>query len=79
MDMVKRVTNANGVTFKVGEEVRLKRGVMEIHQVPEGREANRTAKIVSWLADFYNGGVMMDRDLMGMQYWNIDDLEKVEG
>lgn len=62
--------------MKVGDKVRLKKCV-HIGKVPEGRENNRTARIEMLLEDI-EGGVKTDRDLRGMRYWNVEDLEVVE-
>ena len=69
--------NHNGKDFEINDKVKLKKGIMTKKQVAKGREANTTAKIVSFLQDEEGnlyGGVYLDRDLMGMRYWNIDDM-----
>jgi hypothetical protein len=62
--------------LKVGDTVKLKPGC-RIGTVPEGREDHRTAKIRTLLSDI-PGGVVLDRDMGGMVYWNEDDLIYVE-
>ena len=60
--------------IRVGTEVKVKHGV--IHTCPKGRENHRTAKIQTFLSDT-DGGVMVDRDLRGCLYWNLEDLEAI--
>ena len=52
-----------------GDTVRLSKSV-ENHTCPEGRENNKTARIVS----FIGSGLMLDRDLHGCRYWNKSDV-----
>lgn len=60
-------------TIQPGDTVKLKKGVK--HTCPEGRDNKRTAVVRS----IYNGdNVMMEDDLRGCLYWNIDDLELVK-
>jgi hypothetical protein len=57
----------------LGSEVKLKASVKN-HICPVGRENNKTAKI----ANIINGNeLMMDQDLQGCKWWNIEDVELV--
>lgn len=58
-----------------GTTVKLKRGIRV--KVPEGREDNRQARILTMLPSLGEGAVFMDRDLRGCRYWNLDDLEVI--
>lgn len=51
---------------------RVKRG-----DIPEGREDNFYAKVSGYLDDV-EGGIIVDRDLNGMRYWNEADLVRVK-
>ena len=62
--------------MKLLDTVRLKAGIT-VGAIPEGREDNATAKIKTFLSDI-EGGVVLDRDLGGMKYWNVSDLELVK-
>jgi hypothetical protein len=61
----------------IGDTVKLKPG-SRIGTIPEGRSDHRTAKVKQLLSD-PKGGVVLDRDMGGMVYWNEDDLIFVEG
>ena len=65
---------ANKVISK-GDTVRLKKGVT--FTIPEGREDNKTAKVLSLLSDV-EGGLFLDRDLRGIRYWNVNDVAVVK-
>lgn len=60
--------------FYKGDLVALKPEIL-IDCNPEGREDNRTGVVCTLRSD---GCVQLDRDLGVTQYWNVDDLEKVE-
>lgn len=64
--------------MKLGDVVKLKRGVCHPSTIPEGRKNHRTAKIIAELDSFSEGAVKLDRDLCGMIYWNKDVLENVK-
>ena len=61
--------------IKAGQTVRLKPEV--VRACPEGREDNNTAVVRASLEPETRGGVMMERDLHGCQFWNENDLELV--
>lgn len=61
--------------FYVGREVELKRGQTML--CPPGRENNKTAKILRFLVGI-DGGAVLDRDLHGCKFWNIDALSVVD-
>lgn len=63
--------------LKVGDIVRLKQEVSERHRCPDGRYDNRTARIMSIFGPDNDEAVMVT-DLRGCQYWNLEDLEKVD-
>lgn len=46
------------------------------HIIPAGRQNNKTARVIAFLSDI-EGGVLLDRDLHGLKYWNLSDLKKV--
>lgn len=58
--------------LEVGDTVKLKPGT-RIGKIPEGRGDHATAKVKTLLKDT-PGGVVLDRDLGGMIYWNETDL-----
>lgn len=60
--------------MKVGDTVKLKSSIGV--KVPEGREANPTA-VIKTLLTRIEGGVFLERDLMGSRYWNVADLHKI--
>ena len=66
--------------MKVGDTVRLKTGDaykgIVIKEIPKWRENHETA-IIEAIYDGVIGGVKVDRDLKGMEYWNEEDLEVV--
>lgn len=62
--------------IQVGQTVKLKPSV--VHACPEGRKDNDTAVVRGSLEPKIRGGVVMDRDLHGCLYWNVDDLELVD-
>jgi len=55
-------------TFKVGDLVRLQKDISQ---------SKKTAKIVRFYTDI-DGGVILDREIGGSKYWNIDCLDKVK-
>jgi hypothetical protein len=55
----------------VGKTVRLKKP--KSWRCPEGRENNKTAIVRSAFEDY--GGLLMERDLHGCRYWNVEDVE----
>lgn len=64
--------------MKVGDTVRLAdTRYRPVVRDGSGREDNSTAKIKIMLKDI-PGGVVLDRELHGLMYWNVSDLEKVE-
>jgi hypothetical protein len=62
--------------MNVGDIVKLKSSV-RFGMFPEGREDNPTAKIVEKLDPAIPGGVVLDRDLGGMKWWNEENLRLV--
>lgn len=62
--------------FKIGSVVKLNDSVT-LGLVPEDREDNTTSTIQLFLNDI-EGGVRLERDLNGMKYWNVSDLELVK-
>lgn len=61
--------------IQVGDVVRFKPGI-RTGEIPDGREANETAVVSVLLTDIPRG-IKTEKDLMGIKYWNVDDLEKV--
>jgi hypothetical protein len=59
------------MSLKVGDVVQLKADVRR-PIVPEGREDNKTATIRALLE---HGGLFLNRDLHGMKWWNVQDVE----
>lgn len=45
---------------------------------PEGREDNTTARIRNYCPEIGEGAVMLDRDLHGCLYWNVEELEPAQ-
>lgn len=67
-------------TIKVGDTVELNplsHAGMH-HQCPEGRADNKTAVIRNFMGEAYPGGVVVEDDLRGCRFWNINDLQKVK-
>jgi len=63
----------------VGTKVKLNQPPSKLnHSCPEGRDNHRTAHIVSYIKDYGEGAVMLDRDLHGCRFWNIEVLEAVD-
>lgn len=63
-------------TIKEGVIVRLKPSV-NWHGCPEGRIDNKTAKVLHVYGE-ERDRVMMEQDLEGCLFWNMNDLEVVE-
>lgn len=63
------------MTIRPGDLVQLRKGVT-VGRVPAGRQNNRTARVRAILPD---GGLYMERDLRGLRYWNITDVELLKG
>ena len=59
--------------LKPGDRVRLLVSVKR-QPVPEGRQDFRSATIRAMGTD---GAVHLDRDLNGMRWWNVSDLQRV--
>lgn len=64
------------IKMSAGDKVRLKMDV-DVGNIPPNRENHPDAVIDVKLSDI-DGGVIVNRDLGGMRYWNEDDLELVE-
>jgi hypothetical protein len=64
--------------IRVGDTVKLRARVPRNTNIPEGRQDFRTAKVIAFLDTPYIGGVRVDRDLNGMVFWNVQDLEKAK-
>lgn len=62
--------------IQAGQTVKLKHGV--VHNCPEGRADNATAVVRGLIEHEVSAGAMMDRDLHGCLFWNVNDLELVE-
>lgn len=62
--------------FHVGDTVSLLSTVAP-GSIPEGREANETARILAFLGEDKPGGFKTDRDLHGIRYWNVSDVYRV--
>lgn len=71
---IKEITELDGM--KVGDEVRLKRGVIDCDSAGEPEHNNKTAKITCFLTDI-EGGVYLKDGLRGCRYWNIKDVMPV--
>jgi len=74
------LTRGEGMTKNIkkhiGKKVKLTPKAKTHHRCPEGRENNRTAIIKGTIWEGY-GGLVLDRDLAGCRYWNIEDVELV--
>lgn len=47
------------------------------HVCPEGRTNNVSATVRAFMGEDCPGGLVMDQDLRGCLYWNINDVQKV--
>ena len=72
---VVEMKNISVKDFKIGDTVKLKASV--VHNCPEGRQNNRTAKISAFL-DIAEGAFMTNTDLRGCRYWNLEDVEHAD-
>lgn len=61
------------INIKPGDIVRLKNSTVR-YRVPEGREDNRSARVKTV---FGVGGMLLERDLNGMKWWNVEDVQVV--
>jgi hypothetical protein len=64
------------MNFNVGDTVKLKPGAAA-NRI-EGVETHRTAKIIHFLSDI-PGGVVLDRRIGCIRFWNVEDLEPADG
>lgn len=58
----------------IGFKVILNKDKVKNHTCPKGRENNKHARIKNYLPEYGEGAVVLDRDLHGCLYWNIEDL-----
>lgn len=70
--VVKEVTR-----IRPGTVVKAKKGVKT--RILPGRENNRKAKVLTMIPSMGDGAVYLDRDLRGCRYWNLADLEVLQG
>lgn len=64
--------------ISIGDTVRLSDSAKKNHTCPKGRKNHRTAVVSARMGPEYGvGSRIMDRDLAGCLYWNVDDLVKV--
>ena len=63
--------------FMYGDTVKLSAAARRTQTCPEGREDNRTAKVRNRCPSIGPGAMMLERDLHGCQFWNVQDLVRV--
>lgn len=74
---IKKVVVKETTKIRPGTVVKAKKGVKT--RILPGRENNRKAKVLTMIPSMGEGAVYLDRDLRGCRYWNLADLEVLQG